>query len=114
VADAIAGRIRLYGSFVSLTEVEYITLQEEGQDAARQRMADLGRCHSAGCTRTRRCAARRRGSRRPTGSRSPYAFVAATALRFDATLVHKDPEFRALADIAKQRMLPAKVNPPAP
>jgi len=36
------------------------------------------------------------------------AFVAATAMRFDATLVHKDPEFTPLAAEVKQQMLPAK------
>jgi PIN domain nuclease of toxin-antitoxin system len=41
LAAAIAGRIQLHGSFASLTEVEYITTQEEGAEAARQRLADL-------------------------------------------------------------------------
>lgn len=42
------------------------------------------------------------------------AFVAATAMRFDATLIHKDPEFISLAGIIKQEMLPRKrgtINP---
>ena len=41
LAEAIAGRTQLHGSFVSLTEVEYITMQEEGAEAARQRLAEL-------------------------------------------------------------------------
>ena len=41
LAEAIAGRIQLHGSFASLAEVEYITAQEEGEEAARQRLADL-------------------------------------------------------------------------
>jgi predicted nucleic acid-binding protein len=36
------------------------------------------------------------------------AFVAALAQRLDATLIHKDPEFLALTDAVKQRMLPPK------
>jgi hypothetical protein len=41
VADAIAGRRELHGSFATLMEVEYITAQEEGSEPARQRLADL-------------------------------------------------------------------------
>jgi predicted nucleic acid-binding protein len=38
------------------------------------------------------------------------AFVAAAALRVDATLVHKDPQFAALAGLVKQEMLPPKTS----
>jgi predicted nucleic acid-binding protein len=108
LAEAIAGRIRLHGSFASLTEVEYITTQEEGAEAARQRLADLNAmpvqwlhsdadlCHEA---------ARLKAAHRISFA---DAFVAATARRFDATLVHKDPEFNPLAAEVKQQMLPAK------
>jgi predicted nucleic acid-binding protein len=36
------------------------------------------------------------------------AFVAATAQRLDATLVHKDPDFDALKGIIKLHPLPPK------
>ena len=36
------------------------------------------------------------------------AFVAATAQRLDATLVHKDPDFDALKGIIKLHALPPK------
>jgi predicted nucleic acid-binding protein len=36
------------------------------------------------------------------------AFVAATALRVDGVLVHKDPEFGVLAGKVKQQALPLK------
>jgi PIN domain nuclease of toxin-antitoxin system len=41
LSEAIAGRIQLHGSFASLTEVEYITAQEEGEEAARRRIIRL-------------------------------------------------------------------------
>jgi hypothetical protein len=41
LTEAIAGRAELYASFVTLTEVEYITVQEEGAVVAQQRLADL-------------------------------------------------------------------------
>ncbi len=108
LAEAIAGRIRLHGSFASLTEVEYITAEEEGAEAARQRLADLNAmpvqwlhsdaalCHEA---------ARLKAAHKISVA---DAFVAATARRFDGTLVHKDPEFRPLAGEVKQHMLPSK------
>ena len=112
LAEAIAGRIELHGSFASLTEVEYITAQEEGTEAARQRLADLNAlpvqwlhsdaalCHEA---------ARLKAAHKISFA---DAFVAATARRFDATLVHKDPEFHTLTGEVKQHMLPPKSGVP--
>jgi uncharacterized protein len=108
LAEAIAGRIQLHGSFASLTEVEYITMQEEGAEAACQRLADLtampvqwlhsdaALCHEA---------AKLKAAHKMSFA---DAFVAATARRFDGTLVHKDPQFQPLAGELKQHMLPPK------
>ncbi len=113
LAEAIAGRIQLHGSFASLTEVEYITAQEEGAEAARQRLADLNAmpvqwlhsdaalCHEA---------ARLKAAHKISFA---DAFIAATASRFDATLVHKDPEFHPLAAEVKQHLLPPKSGAPS-
>ncbi len=38
------------------------------------------------------------------------AFLAATALRLRAVLLHKDPEFEALSAVLKQEMLPPKTG----
>jgi predicted nucleic acid-binding protein len=38
------------------------------------------------------------------------AFVAATAQRFNATLVHKDPEFDALGGVISLQSLPRKTT----
>jgi len=38
------------------------------------------------------------------------AFVAATALRLKATLVHKDPEFDALKNVIQLEALPPKTS----
>jgi predicted nucleic acid-binding protein len=108
VVDAIAGRVRLFGSFVSLCEVEYITMQEEGEATARQRLADLNALpiqwlHSdqALCSEAAKLKALHKIS-------FADSFVAATARRFDAILIHKDPEFHSLTAIVKQKMLPPK------
>ena len=111
VSEAIAGRIRLYGSFVTLTEVEYIALQEEGVEMARQRLIDLNTLpiewlHSdqALCSEAAKLKATHKIS-------FADSFVAATALRFEGTLVHKDPELKALVGVIKQNMLPPKIDP---
>mgnify|MGYP001587443794 FL=1 len=108
ITDAIAGRIQLHASFVSLTEVEYITLQEEGQEAAQERLAEVRtlsiRWHhsdDALCSAPAKLKAAHRIS-------FADSFVAALAQRLDATLVHKDPEFSTLTDMVKLEMLPPK------
>lgn len=108
IADAIAGRNHLYGLFVSLAEVQYITLQEEGELTASQRLADINALpirwiHSdaALCSE----AAKYKAAHKISFADS---VVAATALRFGATLIHKGPEFLALAPGLKQKMLPPK------
>ncbi|MDA1275793.1 MAG: PIN domain-containing protein [Verrucomicrobia bacterium] len=106
VTDAIAERIQLHASFVSL--VEYITLQEEGAEVAPQRLAEVRTLpvqwpHSddALCS----AAAKLKAAHRISFADS---FAAALAQRLDATLVHKDPEFDALHGIVKLAGLPSK------
>jgi predicted nucleic acid-binding protein len=108
IADAIVGRIRLYGSFVTLTEVEYITTQEEGEAVARQRMADLGALPIQWLHSDAELCSAAAKLKAPNRISFADSFVAATTLRFDATLIHKDPEFQALAPLVKQKMLPPK------
>jgi predicted nucleic acid-binding protein len=94
--------------FVTLTEVEYISLQEGGEQLARQRMADLGKLpiqwihsDSSLCSAAARLKATHRIS-------FADAFVAATAMQVDAVLVHRDPEFLPLSPPLKQLTLPPK------
>jgi predicted nucleic acid-binding protein len=108
VVDAINTRAELFCCFVSLTEVEYTAQQQEGEDVARQRMIELRTLpiqwiHSddALCSAAAKLKAVHRIS-------FADAFVAATAIRFDATLIHKDPEFLPLGPTLKQLALPPK------
>lgn len=109
IADAIDGQTVLHGSFVSRTEVEYISIQKRGEAIAEQRLANLELLpiqwhHSddALCSAAAKLKAAHKIS-------FADAFVAALALRLDATLLHKDPEFVALSEV-KQRMLPTKTG----
>jgi predicted nucleic acid-binding protein len=106
--EAAASGILLLSCFVTLTEVEYITRQERGEIVAEQRLRDLrdlpirwihsddGLCSAA---------AKLKAAHRVSFA---DAFVAAAALRFDATLIHKDPEFLPLAPHLKQLALAPK------
>lgn len=111
IAEALEGRIDLHASFVSLTEIQYITIQEEGPEIARQRMEDIRilpiRWHQSDealCSAAATLKAAHRIS-------FADAFVAATALRIEGLLLHKDPEFKAVGHPLQQRMLPPKSGP---
>jgi ribonuclease VapC len=91
-----------------LTEVEYITIQEEGTFIATIRLDDLAKLpiqwiHSdrALCGESAKLKAKHKIS-------FADSFVAATAMRLNATLVHRDPEFGALAPDLRRTMLPPK------
>lgn len=106
--DAILGRTNLHGSFVTLTEIEYIITQERGNENAEAALLMVKswpvRWHhsdEAACS----AAARLKAAHRISFADS---FVASLAQSLDATLVHKDPEFKPLTGVVKQQMLPAK------
>ena len=106
--EARAGSGALHGSFATLTEVEYITTQERGApDAAvvleKMKAWPVQWHHTDGAL----CgmAAKLKAAHRISFA---DAFVAATAQRLGATLIHKDPEFDALAGVLKLHALPPK------
>jgi predicted nucleic acid-binding protein len=108
---AKAGRIELHASFVTLTEVEYIVTQERSSGDALQAITKIKgwplRWHYPDeilCSEAAKLKAARRVS-------FADAFVAATAKRLDATLVHKDPEFDAVRGVIKLHSLPPKSAP---
>ncbi|MCX6930555.1 MAG: PIN domain-containing protein [Verrucomicrobia bacterium] len=99
--------------FVSLTEVQYITAYDHGEESARKAITDLKQLnirwqHSddALCASAAELKAAHRIS-------FADAFVVASAFRWDAVLVHKDPEFATVPAPLKQEMLPPKIPLPA-
>lgn len=108
VADAWLGRVSVHGSFVSLTELQYIRTNEQGAESAAKLIAWVKqqpvRWHhsdDALCSEAAKLKAAHKLS-------FADAFVAATAKRLDAVLVHKDPEFDALKGVMKLHPLPPK------
>lgn len=105
--------VEVLACFVTLTEVQYITFYDYGEEAARKAIADLKRLalswqHSddALCASAADLKALHKIS-------LADAFVVAAALRFEALLVHKDPELAAIPSPLKQEMLPPKSAVPA-
>jgi predicted nucleic acid-binding protein len=105
---ARAGRLKLHASFVTLTEVEYIITQERSAADALQAMVKMRAwplqwhfADEALCSEAAKVKAAHQVS-------FADAFVAATARRLDATLVHKDPEFEALSGVIRLHALPPK------
>jgi predicted nucleic acid-binding protein len=108
--DAGAKRVAVHASFASLTEVEYIIIQERSAADATVALAKLKgwpvQWHHTDdllCSEAAKLKAAHKIS-------FADAFVAATALRLDATLVHKDPDFDALKGIIKLHPLPPKTG----
>lgn len=106
--EAQRGVLPLRASFVTLTELEYIITQEQGPDRAHSALAKAKAWpitwhHSDEvlCGEAARLKAAHKIS-------FADAFVAATAKLLGATLVHKDPEFNALAAVVKPHTLPSK------
>ena len=108
--QAMDGAATLHASFVSLTELEYITTQKFGADRARELLETVEdkpvlwhQSDRALCSEAAKLKAAHRVS-------FADAFVAATAKRCNAVLVHKDPEFAALQGIIQLHSLPPKTG----
>jgi predicted nucleic acid-binding protein len=105
---AKAGRVELHASFVTLTEVEYIITQERTAADASRALAKMKawpiQWHFPDDTLCGEAAKLKAAHRISFAD----AFVAATAKRLAAVLVHKDPEFEALPGIIQLHALPAK------
>lgn len=105
---AESGTVQLLASFVTLTEVRYITWRAQGESVAERVMQlvktwritwvypDEELCHMAATLKA-------------THQMSlADAYIAATAQRHHAALVHKDPEFGSLDGFIKLAPLPYK------
>lgn len=102
------GEIIVFTSFVSFTEIFYITLREKGEEAAKKRIKIMNRL-----VITRVESSQELGliaGRLKATHKISFAdtWIAATAMFYDAILVHKDPEFEQLKDKVKVLELPYK------
>ena len=110
LANAWLGSAEVHASFATLTELEYIRTQEcDAQQAAellafaRAQRVTWHHSDDTLCAAAAKLKAAHKVS-------FADAFVAATAQRLNATLVHKDPEFDALKGVIKLQSLPPKAG----
>lgn len=102
LSQAKQGRCRLLASFMTRMELLYIIWREEGQEAARNalRLVDSFALEWVSCEP----AILEMASRLKARGRLSVAdsWIGATAIVREATLVHKDPEFRRLKEIPQE------------
>lgn len=105
---ATTGEIDVYIAFITLTEIFYITLQEQGEKEARQRIelvrslpVKIDESHDELNMAAGRLKARQRIS-------LADSYIAAVSQLRDAILVHKDPEFEKVAPAITEQRLPYK------
>lgn len=102
------GKNKILISFITLTEIYYIVWQEKGEDFAREAVVLLKSLpveFVESSERLNLSAGRIKANHKLSLA---DAFVAAAALDRSATLVHKDPEFEALAGFITLMALPYK------
>ncbi len=100
--------INILASFVSFTEVYYITIQEEGEDAAENRIKLMGMLAISRVESSPDLGLIAGELKARNRISFADAWVAATAIFYNAALVHKDPEFKQLKDYITLIDLPFK------
>ena len=106
--QAEQGKCKIFVSFVTFTEIFYISIQEQGETIAEERIEQLKtfpvrriESNSAMSLTTGRLKAQNNIS-------FADAWIAALAIEKNAKLVHKDPEFEVLQDQIETVKLPYK------
>ena len=102
--DAKEGRARVLLSFMSRMEILYRVTAEEDEEAARSalRLLEASAIRWVSCDEEILEAAARIKAR--GGLSVADAWIAATTLRYEAVLVHKDPEFESLEGLRQERL----------
>ena len=106
--QANTSEILVFVSFVTFTEIFYITLREKGEEEAQKRiklMDALATTRIESSKELSLIAGRLKAAYRLSFA---DAWIAATAIFYDATLVHKDPEFEQIENVLQMLKLPYK------
>jgi len=102
LSQAKKSQCRLLASFMTRMEVLYIVWREEGEEAARHalRLMDSFAVHWISCEpNILEIASGIKARGRLSVADS---WIGATAIAYDATLVHKDPEFEPLKEFSQE------------
>lgn len=107
--EQILKKSKVLISWVSLMEMMYISQQEKGEEIAMNRYAMLKQIDATIVWNTDEpillTASKIKSSRRLSFADS---IIAATAIQYDAALLHKDPEYETLQDLVQMEVLPYK------
>jgi len=102
------GEIFIFASFVSFTEIFYITLREQGEEEAKRRIKLMNALAMTRVESSKELGLIA-GQLKAAGKVSfADTWIAATAIFYNAILVHKDPEFEQLKDKIEMLKLPYK------
>lgn len=102
------GEIIVFTSFATFTEIFYITLREKGEEEAKRRIKLMNRLAITRVESSQELgliAGRLKATHKISFADT---WIAATAIFYDAILVHKDPEFEQVEDKLKFLNLPYK------
>ena len=103
------GEVLIFVCFATFAKVFYITFREQGQEEARKRVKLMSRLAITRVESSEELgliAGRLKATHKLSFA---DAWIAATAVLYDSTLVHKDPEFEQLEDEIKVLKLPYKL-----
>lgn len=106
--QAIRGEIIVFVSFVSFIEIFYIIFREKGEEEANKQiklMDQLAITRVESSQELGLIAGKLKATHKISFA---DAWIAATAIFYNATLVHKDPEFEQVEDKVKVLKLPYK------
>lgn len=98
----------VFVSFMSIMELAYILEQEQGEAAAREGVLQLKQLPLEVVESDEQLGLAAAKIKAGHNLSVADAWIAATAERLGATLVHKDPEFAPLAKVIKLKTLPLK------
>lgn len=108
VADVLVaaadGRAEVYGCFISLMEVFYRVWKTEGERAGRKAYAQCLQLPIVWIHESPALLERAAAIKALHAISLADAWIAATALECEATLVHKDPEFEAVPALSEERL----------
>ena len=102
--DAKNGGIACYGCFISLMEIFYRVWRDEGELAGREAYADCLNMPIHWIHESPELLERAAIIKATHRLSLADAWIAASAIENDATLVHKDPEFENFPELAEERL----------
>lgn len=104
ISELLSDGSPCYGSFMTLMEVFYRVWKDEGEAAGREAYADCFALPMVWIHESSDILQRAAVIKATHPLSVADAWIAATALELEVTLVHKDPEFEHLPELLQERL----------